>query len=737
MRKATLTSINNSDLTTIFLLISLMPQLSGVVAQQPNIYLKRATDKITIDGVLDEQSWYRGEPADSFWQYFPSDSTRANLQTEIFMTYDNEYLYVAAKCYSKNREYITPSLKRDYRAGGNDNLSLMFDTYDDQTNAFLFGMNPFGVRREALIANGGLRLNDFSTSWDNEWYGESKIYDTYWTCELAIPFKTLRFKDGAKRWAFNSYRFDTQINERSTWVRIPRNQWIFNLAFMGKMHWEEAPPKSGNNVILIPYATGNYSQDFENKTEQPYSYNFGGDAKIGITSSLNLDLTANPDFSQVEVDQQVTDLNRFEIFFPERRQFFLENADLFSNFGARRIKPFFSRRIGIAADTTGTNFQNPIYFGARLSGKLDKNWRIGLMNMQTGVNGTQNVPALNYTVAAVQRKVFTRSNVGAIFVNQQAFNEDSTDYDSYNRVFGLDYNLASRDNVWTGKFFYMQSLSPNSEADYNGAFGLHVNYQVNRWRAEMTYHRVGDGFDAQVGFVPRTNLHRISPELERYFYPRNNIFNQHSIRLDVETTVQPDIGVTDNTVDLAWQFEFANSSRMSAFATHDYIYLIDEFDPSGLDSVLLATGSEFTYWRGGLSYSSDRRKKVFFSVDASTGQYFGGTRTSLNGNATLQFTPFGFVGLDYSYNYIQLPDIKSTLILLGPRIDVTFTKSLFLTTFIQYNNQTDNININARLQWRFKPVSDFFLVYTDNYYASDYRRKQRALVAKFTYWLNM
>ncbi len=723
-----------ATLTTIISWIMVLP-LVGYSQNLP-ISLNRSIDEIKIDGEIKEESWCTGKPAKDFWQYFPADSVSAQLQTEIRMTYDDKALYVAVKCYAKNDKYVIPSLRRDYQAGGNDNITLIFDTFNDQTNAFFFGINPLGVKREGLISNGGTKSSNFSTSWDNKWTGKSKIYDTYWTCEMMIPFKTIRFKSGSRVWRFNSYRFDTQLNEISSLTRIPRNQGITNLAFMSDMVWEEPLKKAGNNIAFIPYVKAKAARNYSNSSNEPLEPSVGADAKIAITSGLNLDLTVNPDFSQVEVDQQVTNLNRFEVFFPERRQFFLENADLFTSFGARRISPFFSRRIGLASDTSGTTIENPIIYGAKLSGKIDNDWRVGLLNMQTGENIEDNLPAINYTVAAVQRKVFTRSNIGMIFVNQQATNSDSTDYDHYNRVIGMDYNFANQSNTWFGKAFYHQAITPNQDVNFKGAHGFHIHYKVNSWRAEMMYQYVGDGFDSQVGFVPRKNFLRISPELEFYFYPRKTI-NQHSIGTDIEVLVQPEEGRTDQISDFFWNVQFQNSSQIKMLFRHNYILLTDEFDPSGLGTMPLPINSDYDYYSTEISYTSDRRKKFSYQVAPSYGSYFNGRRANIKGNLTYQFRPFGAISFNYNYNYIQLPDITSSLVLLGSRIDVTFSKKLFLTTFIQYNNQADNFNVNARLQWRFQPVSDFFLVYTDNYYASDFQKKERAIVAKFTYWLNL
>ena len=294
--------------------------LNGQDSDLKSVVIKKIETPIIIDGELDEDIWQQSDAADDFWQYFPSDSILAESNTEIKMAYDDRALYLGIICKSIGNNYIIPSLKRDFRAGGNDNITLIFDPFNDGANAFFFGTNPYGVLREGLISGGGEGRGGFTTSWDNKWKCKSSIGDDYWIAEIEILFSTLRFNPGSTQWKFNSYRFDMQTNETSTWSHIPRNQRIFSLGYMGDLLWEEPLKSTGSNISIIPYATTGYSKDYEDLTTEGGNsdliYNIGGDAKIGITSSLNLDLTLNPDFSQVEVDRQITDLSRFEIFFP-------------------------------------------------------------------------------------------------------------------------------------------------------------------------------------------------------------------------------------------------------------------------------------------------------------------------------------------------------------------------------------------------------------------------------------
>lgn len=713
-----------------------------------SIHIGPINGSIKIDGVLDEPIWSTADPADDFWQYFPSDSVKADQQTEIRMAYDDDKLYVAITCHSIGDQYTVPSLKRDYRAGGSDNITLLIDPFNDGINAYMFGINPRGVRREGLISGGGVSLDGFSNSWDQKWTGEAKTYPDKWTAEIAIPFSILRFNAGNKTWRFSTYRFDMQANERSNWIRVPRNQWVFNLGYMGEMRFEEAPKEQGAVMTFIPYAISSVSKDYEADTDADLDYNIGGDAKISITSGLNLDLTINPDFSQVEVDRQVTNLDRFEIFFPERRQFFLENADLFGSFGFRNINPFFSRRIGIAKDTTtGNAIQNTIYGGLRLSGKLNEDWRLGILNMQTADDEANGQPSLNFGVVALQRRIGARSNIGIIGVNRQSVQADAetSSIDSYNRTLGIDYNLATANNRWTGKTFLHRSFAVD-EGDSPYAHGLRLNYNKRAYELSWQHEYVGEGYDSQVGFVRRTDYKRINPRASLFFYPQESKFNRIELVGSMQQIWKPGYGSTDQTFRLRLNSSMLNNSRWDANLVRQYVYLFGDFDPTGTGQEKLAADTEYSYYFFEGGYNSDWSKNFTYRINPFIGQYFNGYRYGVRGEVKYRAQPWGQFTLNYGYNIFDMPhlDTNPQTFLLGPTIDLTFSKSLFFTTYIQYNSQIDNTNVNMRLQWRFAPVSDFYLVFADNYFSGDiqpedrflFNVRNRSLVAKVTYWLN-
>lgn len=738
----------------------LIAQAGNQVTDPPHFNVNFVEEDITLDGILDEDIWNRSEQAKNFSQWIPNDQVKAIGDTEIMMCYDDTHLYVAAICRTSGSDFLVQSLRRDFGFRATDNISFLFDTFNDKTNAILFGMNSFGARREALISGGGKSNAFFDESWDNKWYGEVKQYQDHWICEMAIPFTILRFKEGVKHWRFNAYRNDTQTNEVTLWMDMPREYILMDLQYMGFMDFEKPLEKPGKNISFIPYVIGSSTRDFEdpNQTEADNRFNAGFDAKFGIGSSLNLDLTVNPDFSQVDVDAQVTNLDRFEIFFPERRQFFLENADLFGNFGNSRVNPFFSRRIGVSQDTvTGNNIQNTIFGGARISGKLNEKLRIGAMSIQAAPQIENDLPSFNYTVAAFEQTTVGRSTVAGLFVNKQAINPDdfSDTNSAFDRVAGLEYRYRSDDNKWDGKASFMQSFTPQGEEVGSGFSHLaQIEYNVRNFRIEWAQLLIGNGFDAETGFVPRRDILLLSPEFDLRFFPKDQSkINRHSFGFDTraiykigqdDSEIIEDFGLEEFGLNLSWNTSFTSGVNLNANYDLNVITLLFDFDPTRIqeDDIFLNAGDKFNNSLYSLSYNSDPRKKVSYNLRSFGGRFFGGERYGFSSGLRYRYRHFGSINLSVDYNHIDLPDpfVTANLWLIGPSLDLTLTKKHFFSTFVQYNSQLDNISINARYQWRFAPASDLFIVFTDNYNSLDFSKlisRNRGIVAKFTYWLNL
>jgi hypothetical protein len=718
--------------------------------QQPNgkasdAFAFKLKEPITLDGELNEEIWQNSEGWNgNFMQYFPSDTSLSSYPSRVKVAFDDTNLYLAAIMENKGpRKYVSTSLRRDFRGEQNDGISFVFDTFNDGTNAFQFGVNPYGVQREALLANGGSRSDDLNLAWDNKWFSEAKIMENHWQVEVVIPLSTLRFNEGAQNWNVNFYRIDSDSGERSTWAPIPRNIPIITTAFLRKMIFEEPLKKKGANISLIPYVAGRTSRNFLSNTSESLTPAVGGDAKIGIGPAMNLDLTFNPDFSQVEVDQQVTNLDRFEIFFPERRQFFLENGDLFDSFGQPRSRPFFSRRIGVDIDSaTGQNVQSRIIYGARLSGKLNENWRIGAMNMQTATDDAAGIVGKNFSVLALQKKVFARSNIGLIYVNKESLALDESqqvfDPTAYNRLLGIDYNLNSANGKWTGKIFYHRTFE-SAEVEKPYSFNAYLLYSDLHWNWSFSVQDVGKSFNPAVGFVPRSDFKRINPDLSYSFYPKSKYINRHGPKIELEGFWNETLGTTDRDINLGYIVRFNSLAQVEITQRNRYVYLFNDFDPTRSGGQPLAAGTDYSYRNLLVEFRSNPRKKVNVGMLGEFGEYFTGSIQRLTTETGVRLGYLANISMNFNYARIRLPKPQrdADLVLIGPRIDLTLTKDLFWTTFVQYNSQIDNLNINTRVQWRYAPASDFFLVYTDNYFPGDFLPKQRSLVFKLNYWLNL
>lgn len=723
-------------LQTIAIICCLSACLHATAQKKNSAYqlsIKSAASPVTVDGNEDDAAWANAATANNFHMVLPMDTSLAKVNTVVKMCYDNNNIYIVAICYyAVQGPNMVESLRRDFTFGKNDNFIFFLDPFDDQLNGFTFGSNAAGAQWDGILYDGGKA----DLSWDSKWVSNTKTFADRWVFEAAIPFKTIRFKKGITQWGINFSRLDLKTTEKSSWAPVPRQFPTASLAYTGVLVWDQPPPEVKANVSIIPYVLGGVSKDYDRNTPNKYQKDIGADAKIAITSSLNLDLTVNPDFSQVEVDRQVTNLDRFELFFPEKRQFFLENGDVFANFGYANIRPFFSRRIGLNV---------PIQFGARLSGRLNKNWRLGAMDMQTAAVDADALPVQNFAVVSLQRKVFSRSSIGVLVVNKQSINyTPATDpakpiYSAYNRNLGLEYNLASSNNVWTGKATVLKSFTPHiSGNDISQAANL--NYTTRKWLLAWQHEYVGKNYNAEVGYVPRKGYIKLNPQLSYLFFPKKSAILSHGPILNSTYYFNQSFKQTDNETILAYKLSFRSQATLQGWVAHNYVQLLRPFDPTNAGHDTLAAGSQHRWNAIGADYVSQPQK--LFTAAASIrygGYYANGTRFTASIDAGFRYQPYVSMVMSVAFNDIRLPQPwgHNTFWLIGPRLDITMTNTLYFTAFCQYNQQTKNVNLNTRLQWRYKPASDLFLVYTDNYLPENFGVKTRAFVLKWTYWWSL
>ena len=711
--------------------------------EKRSVFVKKISDKIQLDGILDEVIWDQAEIATDFWQMFPTDSLRSTNSTTVKLLYDDTHIYIGAKAIGIGADFMVSSLKRDFSARSNDNVTFLFDTFRDGQNAFLFGVNAYGVQREGLISDRGVAISGFNLTWDIKWLAESTINGDSFTIEIAIPLNSIKYPEGSQRWGFQSYRYDMQSNERSSWSPVPQNQIPVNLGFLGELVFEKPLSKNKTPLYLIPYTNILSSNDFSaNPTSN--SITLGGDLKIAVGNGLNLDVTLNPDFSNVEVDNIITNLTRFEISLPEKRQFFIDNGDLFGNFGgSREAIPFFSRRIGIAKDPDGNTIQNNILGGIRLSGKLDEDWRIGFLSIQNQEDLNNQITSNNNAMFALQRKIFNQSQIGAFIVNRESVKdyEFLKDKDRYNRVIGLDYNLNSANNRWTGKFYTHKSFQPDDN-EGNLSSGGSIAYNTRIWQFSSKLIYVDQDFRSDLGFIPRSGIIKTGISGGRTFYPKKGKINSHSIQLSDYSWYQKslDYQKTDHNRRLEYTMELKKQDQLAFTIRDQYIFLSSAFDPTRSENgIPLPSDEGYNFNEWSLEYQSNVARLFNFSSEVSYGSFFNGTRFSVKGTTQFRVQPKLAMSLLWDYNQIRLPNPypSANIILVSPKIELTLNKKLFWSTLVQYSNQTENLGINSRLQWRFAPLSDLFLVYNDNYYTREFGPVYRSINLKLTYWLSL
>jgi hypothetical protein len=713
--------------------------------QQYQYNIKPYSSPIKIDGVLDEAVWANAEVATNFSKKYPNDIGAPKRKTEARMTYDKDNLYFAFKVYDSGTHVIS-GLKRDGGHDGNDCVGVILDPINKKTNGFFFVVNALNVQSEDQLNNSF--EDKLSMSWNSKWFSATKEYGNFWIAEIMIPLKSIRYNPKQVNWGVNFLRVDAKNNEYSTWAKIPTSFHSYDLGHTGLLNWpSEGAPATTKNIIFLPYINGNSSEDKENGKTLSTTASTGFDAKVALNASLNLDLTVNPDFSQVEVDQQVTNLTRFNIFLPEKRNFFLENSDLFSNFGIPPIRPFYSRTIGL--DKDGNKI--PILFGARLSGNIDPATRIGVMDMQTGKQGSY-APE-NFSAFTVQRSVLKRSVIKAYFLNRenQISEEEARKHplDRYGRNAGMTFEYSNTEGTFS------------AWADYHQAFKATVNDQdkyvqagfmseKKHWSFVSLVGNVGKNYYTDMGFVQMINNYdAVRDTTIRLGF--SNTFNQVAykilpatgplgklqFRVEDFATFHPDNSLNESDAKFNIQTDFKNASFANIGLSNTSLNLLY---PISFTSGTPLPAGYYQFNQVEAMYTSDVRKLFGMFGMITVGQFYNGTMQGASVGLSWKSQPHLKLSLRAEINKIELPKPygNNDLILLSPKVEWNFNTSLFWTTFVQYNTQQNNININSRLQYRFKPMSDFFLVYTDNYYTDPMlKNKNRALIFKFSYWFNL
>ncbi len=685
------------------------------------VYAVRIDDEITVDGLLDEAVWELAEPATDFLQVLPNTGFPAGVVTEARFLYDGENLYAGYHSYDPNMDRLTFSdMREDFGFQQNDNVSLIIDSLNDNRSAFMFGTNPVGGRRDGQISNDG----EINQDWDGVWDVKVVRGDGVWTAEFVVPFKTLRFSQSeSQEWGLNMTRKVNGLSEESTWSPVPRRFRATRVSLAGTLTGLEGI-RQGRNIRVKPFATMGFTTtpsmgNSANRTDQ--DYDGGLDLKYSLNQSLTVDATYRTDFAQVEVDTQQVNLTRFNLFFPEKREFFLENSGTFT-FGAGgnrgNLVPFFSRRIGLGPGGTPI----PIVGGARVTGQVGR-WDVGFLEMKTESKDT--TPSNNYLVGRVKRNFLTNSWVGTLLANR-----DSTVDGDYNRVYGADAHFLFYGNRLGFDSFILRSDTP----------GLNGRDQARQFQAAWSdtelsirggYNEVGTNFNPEVGFIRRRdNTHYngefgFNPLVESSEAIRNLVFGASWDYYKNGTTQQIETREQFASVGVRWR----DSGSIIFSISETFDRLTDPFDIR--PDIQIADG-DYTYRRYSARVNTDTSDRLSGSASYEWGEFWNGDRKSFSGGVDVKASPNLRIALDYSHNRVDLPNGKFTTDLLASRFDYAFSPYTFFNAFVQYNADRQQVSSNIRFRFTYRPLSDIFIVYNDIRDTDRGQLVQRALIVKVT-----
>ena len=693
--------------------------------------LKFIDTKINIDGKFDESVWSQIPEHTNFYNYAPTDVGLAKNQTSVKLFHNKEYLYVSATYFDSTEKTQVSTLKRDTSIFLSDAFIMILDSQNQEQNGYFFAVNSLGNQTDGVVGRNGENY-DLSFSWNAVWQSKAILNGTKKQYEIAIPLKALNYDKDNGVFGIQFYVRDIKNNSWTILKNVKRNYANFDLRFTEKFLVESLPENSNSRFTLTPSVTTNFQKDVANNSEQT-SFKPSLDLQYNVTSSLKLDATINPDFSQIDVDQQVTNLTRFAVNFPEQRNFFLENADLFSNLGVSGVNPFYSRRIGSNSD---------IQFGLKLSGNVSQKTRIGVLNVQTEED--DNVASQNYGALVAEHQLSENFTTTGYLVNRQETSGFNFEND-YNRVAGLNVNYKSNNNKWTGLLNYSKSFNDGISGD-NTFFNGSIYFNKRGFNFNTSFRKLGKNYITDVGFTPRLyNYDAINNvtvregymqtssgiEYEKFYEKSKTLNSVRFLRYGLNNYFDESGKVTQSQHSLNSAVFFKDLSSVYFVINYDYVDLKYGFDPLRNGNALTPGAYNFGILKVG--YNSANNQKLRYRVNVQKGTYYGGDRTTAGAYLNYQMLPFANFELSYDVNRIDLNQLgKETFHLTRFTGEVFFSNRLNWTTYVQYNTQRDNFNVNTRLQWEYKPLSYIYLVLTDNF-NQDITRKDWGIAFKMNY----
>jgi len=699
-------------------------------------------EKIILDGVLDEAVWRRAQVATDFVQTEPREGEPATEPTEARVAYDRETLYIGIIAYDREtHRLIINELRKDFNLFSGDAVQVVLDTFFDRRNGYEFATNPGGAKWDAQMTNEGREVN---SDWDGIWFVKTQINERAWTVEMAIPFRTLKFREGdVQVWGINFMRRIRRKNEESYWAPIPR---MFNsihyVSRAGILEGLEGI-RAGTNLRLKPYVVGTMA-DLSAGGSAPhrvFTGDGGVDVKWGVTSGLTLDITYNTDFSQVEADEQQINLTRFSLFFPEKRDFFLEGSGIFrfgpgeerggmggmmgrgvgGRLGAVRndLILFFSRRIGLSEDGEPI----PLRAGVRLTGRVGP-YEVGFLNIQQEALGRW--PSTNFLVTRVRRNVLANSDVGVMFMNVARA-------EGFNRIYGGDANFRFFQNLNLNAYV-AKAAAPRLHAG-TAAWRVGMSWRNNFWDTRHSFTNIGENFKNELGFIPRLGIRKASDFLGMHWRPRaiRRTVREIFPHWQIDYIMTPSGRLDTRLVDYHLPVTFQNGTFLEVGVNSTYERLVEPFR---IHPTTVVPAGRYSFNEYFFLLNTDRSKPLSVNLRAGTGPFYDGYRQSYSSGVNLRASYRFNAGFTYTRNNIRLSTGRFHTDLLTLRAAYSFSTSVFLNALIQYNSVARTWSSNIRFNIIHRPLSDLFIVYNERRESGTGRLLDRALVVKFTYLFN-
>jgi hypothetical protein len=701
-----------------------------------------AQEAPVIDGVVDESIWATAQIISDFVQAEPNEGQPATEKTEVRMLYDKTHLYLGVICHDSDPAgIIVTDSRRDSSLDDTDSFRVIFDTYLDRQNGFLFGTNPAGIEYDGQVTNegegggpgaggagAGFRRTQsgsgggFNLNWDASFVVRSHVGDFGWSAEFAIPLRTLRYESAKPQvWGLNFQRNIRRKREEAYWSPVSRIYSLNRLSSAGELRGLEL--ETPRNFKVTPYALGSSERDYVTADENDLDGELGVDAKFGVTPSLNLDLTYNTDFAQVEVDEQQVNLTRFNLFFPEKRPFFLENAGNFAMGQNQSVELFFSRRIGIGPSGEIV----PILGGARMSGKAGQ-YNLGVLNMQTDeVVGV--TAANNYTVASLSRELPNRSSIGALFVNRLATG-DLAGEDDWNRTYGFDGKLGIGD-PFTLSGFAARTDTPGLEGREH-ALNLRGEYQKRQGRVWLGVTEVGDSFNPEVGFLTRNDYRNL--ETGFFLNIRNDVSWLRELRPHITYSGFWDFDGFKETARLHFDshVDFENGAFFSPAFNRTVEGLTEPFEI--YPGIVVPPGA-YSNWEAAWRWNTNLARPLSYEGGLDYGGFLSGDRRGYENTVNFRYKSKVITSLTWRYNDIDLLEGSFVTNLGQFKASYNFTSFIYLQALVQYNDRVDAWSSNVRFSWLNTAGTGLFLVYNDTEGLGDLLigPQNRSFIVKYTH----